>query len=145
MKGKFCFENAWAREGYFGENVAKIAAITGPQGPGARHPVSPCRVKAQGAGEMGASDPRFGPDLRPLNSRPAPLPARLAAPLAAGGGWSRGFESTGAASLSKPHKRSRLPDHKMLHGLSHRAEPGMADLGRFCGKRLSNSRLLSWR
>jgi hypothetical protein len=55
MKGKLCFENAWAREGFFGKNMAQNAAITGLQGPGPGHPVSPHRVKAPRAAEMGTS------------------------------------------------------------------------------------------
>lgn len=58
MKGKFCFENAWAREGFFGKNMAQMAALAALQGPGAGDPLSPCRVRAPHAGEMGNSGAR---------------------------------------------------------------------------------------
>lgn len=53
MKGKLCSENAWAREGFFGNNWPKMAKITGLCGPSPVYPLSPCRVRAPLKGNFG--------------------------------------------------------------------------------------------
>ncbi len=45
MKGKFCSENGWAREGFFGKKVPQTAEIKVLRGPRGRHPLSPQRVR----------------------------------------------------------------------------------------------------
>src|ERR1017187_207723 len=81
MKGKYCSENAWAREGFFGKNWGQPRKITGLQGPGTGYPVSPCRVRVPPGARIRPPDPRFRPDF---GAQPAagPQSPRMGLPTA---------------------------------------------------------------
>ena len=58
MKGKFCSENGWAREGFFGKNEAILAILRRLPGPRAGPPYPPAGLGPPGGRIFGQKDER---------------------------------------------------------------------------------------